>query len=44
MATPWLIDFHKLFDFINIADQPHDLPTSLEKMHVFHGDNAIGPK
>jgi hypothetical protein len=44
MVSPWLTDCYKPFDFTNIAGQPHDLPTSLEKMLVFHGDNAIGAK
>jgi hypothetical protein len=33
--SPRLIDLYKPFDFTNIVGQPHDLPTSLEKMHVF---------
>jgi hypothetical protein len=44
MDAPWLTNYFKPFDFSNIAGQPHDMPTSLEKFPLFHGDNVIGAK
>jgi hypothetical protein len=44
MVSSLLTDCYKPFYFTKIASQPHYLPTSLENMHVFHGDNVIGPK
>jgi len=44
MATPWLKNSFKSFDFSNIAGQPHDMPNYLEKLPLFHGDNSIGDK
>jgi hypothetical protein len=44
MATLWLTNTFKPFDFSNIAGYPHDMPSSLEKFPTFHGDNAIGAR
>jgi hypothetical protein len=41
MAAPWLYDCYRPFDFSTITGQPHDPPKSLERLPIFHGDNAI---
>jgi hypothetical protein len=41
MVSPWLSNCYKPFDFSTIVGQPHDLPKSLGRLSIFHGDNGI---
>jgi len=41
MITPWLTSCYKSIDFFNIVGYPHDMPSSIDKLPIFHGDIAI---
>jgi predicted transcriptional regulator len=41
MASLWLINCYKPFNFTNIVRQTHALPKSLENFPLFHGHNSI---